>query len=207
MSDPPPNTAFLLLRDAQGAEHVIELKGERLSVGREADNDLALTWDPEVSRLHAVLEKLGGSWIAVDDQISSNGTFVNGARLHGRRRLYDHDLVRFGATEVLFRSPSDTADETAPPSTRAQMANVSGAQYRVLAALCRPLADPGEAGVAPSNREIADELVVSVEAVRSHMKILFRLFEVPDLPRNRKRMELANRALASGVVLPKDLAR
>ena len=32
------------------------------------------------------------------------------------------------------------------------------------------------------------------------MKQLFRLFEVPDLPQNRKRAELANRAIASGVV-------
>ena len=60
--------------------------------------------------------------------------------------------------------------------------------------------------MAPSNREIANKLVVSVEAVRSHMKILFKLFEVPDLPQNRKRAELAKRALASGVILPKDFA-
>jgi pSer/pThr/pTyr-binding forkhead associated (FHA) protein len=207
MSNPHPNIPFLSYGDSRGARHLIELDGERFTVGRERDNDLALTWDPEASRLHAVLEKLGGSWTVVDDQISRNGTFVNGARLHGRRRLNDHDLIRFGATEVLFRDPSGTADETAPASTRAEIANVSGAQHRVLASLCRPLADPREAGVAPSNREIADELVVSVEAVRSHMKVLFKLFEVPDLPQNRKRAELAKRALATGVILPKDLAR
>lgn len=206
MSEPPANIPFLAFRDTAGAEHLVELTGERMTVGREPDNDLAITWDPEASRLHAVLEKLGGSWTVVDDQISRNGTFVNGVRLHGRRRLDDYDLVRFGATEALFRDPSRIADETAPASTRAEMASVSGAQHRVLVVLCRPLANPRETGVAPSNREIANELVVSVEAVRSHMKTLFKLFEVPDLPQNRKRAELAKRALATGVIGPRDLA-
>ena len=49
------------------------------------------------------------------------------------------------------------------------------------------------------------KLAVSVEAVRTHMKALFKLFEVPDLPQNRKRAELARRALAAGVILPRDL--
>ncbi len=206
MTDPPSSNAFLVLRDADGAEHLVELSLERFTVGRDPDNDLALTWDPEASRLHAVLERLGGSWTVVDDKISRNGTFVNDVRLYGRRRLNDNDLVRFGATEVLFRGASGTANETAPATTRAEMVNVSRAQHRVLVALCAPLADPQEAGLAPSNREIADELVVSVEAVRSQMKKLFGLFEVPDLPQNRKRVELARRALATGVILPKDLA-
>jgi hypothetical protein len=39
------------------------------------------------------------------------------------------------------------------------------------------------------------------------MKHLFRLFEVPDLPQNRKRAELARRALAAGVVVPRDVSR
>ena len=38
------------------------------------------------------------------------------------------------------------------------------------------------------------------------MKTLFKLFEVPDLPQNRKRAELARRVLASGVVRPRDLS-
>jgi DNA-binding NarL/FixJ family response regulator len=78
----------------------------------------------------------------------------------------------------------------------------------VLVALCRPLLDPDDGAAAPqSNGEIAAELTVSVEAVRSHMKHLFKLFEVPGLPQNRKRAELARRALAAGVVVPRDVSR
>lgn len=206
MSDSPADNPFLFLRDAQGAEQVVELTVERLTVGRDPENDLALTWDPEASRLHAVVERVGRSWTVLDDKISRNGTFVNGVRLHGRRRLEDHDLVHFGATEVVFRDPSGTSVETAPASRRVKAAKVSEAQRQVLVALCRPLADPREGGVAASNREIAEELVISVETVRSRMKTLFELFELPDLPQNLKRAELAELALAKGVVLPKDLA-
>ena len=196
---------FLLYRDAERAQRLVELGGQRVSVGREAGNDLQLGWDAETSRVHALLERVGGSWTVADDQLSRNGTFVNGNRVRGRRRLNDRDLIRVGSTEIYYRDPAEASAETAPAAGGRQVAEVTPAQRRVLVALCRPLLD--DAGAPPSNREIADALTVSVEAVRSHLKTLFRLFEVPDLPQNAKRAELASRAVASGVVSPRDLAR
>jgi len=198
---------FLLYRDVEKAQCLLELEGDRISVGREPGNDVHLGWDPEASRVHALLERVGGRWTVTDDQLSRNGTFVNGTRIRGRRRLSDHDVIRFGSTSVYFRDPADSSGETAPAASREPGAEVTPAQHRVLLALCRPLLDPrGEAATPQSNGEIAADLTISVEAVRSHMKQLFRLFEVPDLPQNRKRAELARRAVASGVVSPRDLA-
>ena len=57
-------------------------------------------WDSEVSRLHAQLEPVGRDWIVVDDGLSRNGTFVNGERVNGRRRLRDGDRLVFGETPV-----------------------------------------------------------------------------------------------------------
>ena len=74
---------------------------------------------------------------------------------------------------------------------------LSPARRRVLFALCRPLFEDPFAGP-PSNREIADELVVSVETVKSHLHALFELFEVEDMPQNRKRSELVRRAFQRG---------
>ena len=51
-----------------------------------------------------------------------------------------------------------------------------------------------------SNREIADELFLGVETVKSHLRALFELFGVADLPQNRKRAELVRRAFETGVV-------
>lgn len=196
---------FLLLRDADGSQRLLTLESTRISVGRGPENDLVLTWDRQASRVHALLERLGGSWTVVDDDLSRNGTFLNGAPFRGRRRLRDRDVLGFGSTEVLYRDPAEQAGETAPASSRAAVPGISAAQRRVLLALCRPLL-AADATVPPSNREIATELTVSVEAVRSHLKILFKLFEVPDLPQNRKRAELARRALVAGVVVPRDLS-
>ena len=76
-----------------------------------------------------------------------------------------------------------------------------------MVALCRPLLDAVEPGATPpSNPELAQALGISTESVRSHLKALFKLFEIPELPQNRKRAELARRALAAGVVVPRDLA-
>jgi hypothetical protein len=51
-------TPFLLLRDETDVQRIIDLAraGDRLTLGRSPQCDLALVWDPKVSRLHAELE-------------------------------------------------------------------------------------------------------------------------------------------------------
>lgn len=198
---------FLAFRNMDADLEFIELGGDRLVIGRDPGNDLVLSWDGEVSRVHALLEPLAGAWTVVDDDLSRNGTFVNGQRVRGRRRLNDRDVVRVGVTEVLFRNPAAEAGETPRVSGQAAVAGITPGQRRVLVALCRPLLDASEPGAtAPSNSELAESLGVSTEAVRTQLKTLFKVFELPDLPQNRKRAELARRAMASGVVVPRDLA-
>jgi hypothetical protein len=197
---------FLAFRNLDADLEFIELGGDRLVIGRDPRNDLVLSWDGEVSRVHALLEPLAGAWTVVDDDLSRNGTFVNGQRVRGRRRLNDRDVVKVGATDLLYRDPAAEAGETVRGSNGAIVAGVTPSQQRVLVALCRPLLDNAEVGATPpSNSELAEALNLSTEAVRSHLKTLFKLFEVPDLPQNRKRADLARRALGSGVVSPRDL--
>lgn len=197
---------FAIYRDAAGSLELSEFEGDRVCIGRGNGNDLMLPWEFSASRLHARLELLGGEWTIVDDGLPRNGTFVNGQRLLGRRRLEDHDVLLIGETEILYRNPAPGLEETPHIAGRAATAGVSPAQKRVLVALCRPLLESQEQGAIPSsNAEIASALSITSEAVRFHLKSLFRLYELPDLPQNRKRAELARRALASGVVLPRDL--
>ena len=56
-----------------------------------------------------------------------------------------------------------------------------------------------------TNQQIADELVVTVDAVKSTLRTLFELFGVGHLPQNQKRATLAAEALRSGVIARRDL--
>ena len=57
-----------------------------------------------------------------------------------------------------------------------------------------------------TNAEIADDLCLSIEGVRTHMRALFAAFELDGLARNHKRVELTRRALALGLVRVRDVA-
>jgi pSer/pThr/pTyr-binding forkhead associated (FHA) protein len=149
---------------------------------------------------------VAGEWLLVDDGLSRNGTHVNGERVDGRRRLRDTDELRIGQTVLVFREPADKRRRTTiVAGSEQQVVPVSPAQHRVLVALCRPLAE-GTAFARPAaNQEIAEELTLTVAAVKTHLRTLFQRFEIEALPQNEKRSELARRALDSGTVVPSDL--
>jgi hypothetical protein len=197
---------FLLFHDGGGRQVIYELPPDAaaVTVGRRSDNHVALAWDPEVSRVHAQLEHVGGEWAVVDDGLSRNGTFVNGERVTGRRRLRDGDRVVFGDTPVVYRMP----DAGAWASTAAVRLGDAGgpltpAQRQILVALCRPLKTSAYSAPA-SNREIAEEVFLSVDAVKAHLRVLFERFGLEGLPQNQKRARLAATALVNGVVAERD---
>jgi DNA-binding CsgD family transcriptional regulator len=197
---------FLLFHDAAGRQVIYELPADApaITVGRRSDNHVALAWDLEVSRVHAQLEHVGGEWAVVDDGLSRNGTFVNGERVTGRRRLRDGDRVVFGETPVLFRMPAATAwQSTAAVRLGDAGGPLTPVQRQVLIALCRPLKVSAYSAPA-SNREIAAEVFLSVDAVKAHLRVLFERFGLEGLPQNQKRARLAATALVSGVVAERD---
>ena len=89
------------------------LKGQRLqvrtpvaNVGRADYNDLVLA-DGSVSTSHAKLQRREGVWVLVDLD-STNGTFVDGERVHGESPLAPGAAVRFGDVQLVFE-PTDDA--------------------------------------------------------------------------------------------------
>lgn len=198
---------FLIYRDDRGIHHVHPLVDrERLTIGRHSSADISLEWDEQVSRMHAELVPVGDEWTLVDEGLSRNGSFVNGHPAIARRRLQDRDALRFGSTVLLFRSPAqDGADSTIPSEAMFGRVSVSAAQRRVLVALCRPYKDSSAFVTPATNERIAEELVVSVDAVKKHLRTLFDKFAVAGLPQNEKRVRLAERALAGGVVTEHEL--
>jgi DNA-binding CsgD family transcriptional regulator len=197
---------FLVYRDGEGAQRLHRLIEEsRVVVGRRAGSHLLLDWDERVSRTHAELERIGSEWTVLDDGLSRNGTFVNGERVQGRRRLCDRDVVRIGGTLLMFRAPAPGLSQAtvAPDATAA--ITLSDAQRRVLHALCRPLARAPERGTPARNDEIAAELFLSVDAVKAHLRSLFHKFGLDDAPQVEKRSRLARMALESGHVMLREL--
>lgn len=195
----------MFLRDESGTLRIVALDRQQMVIGRAPGSDVEIAWDPRVSGVHAHLEQHGRQWVIEDDGLSRNGTFVTGDRLRGQRTLRDGDLVQAGDTVIAFRDPlpggvaATIAVATVPAPT------VSDAQRRVLVALCRPFRDAERFATPATNQEIADELVLSLDAVKSHMRALFARFGVEDLPPNEKRTRLVDRALSGGVVRAEDL--
>src|SRR3954462_10617741 len=183
-------TPFLVLRDDKGAQRIFELHegADSLTVGRRLEADISLPWDPEVSRLHAEFERKAGEWTVCDDGWSQNGTWVNGMRLHGRRRLHDGDLVKIGQTVVAFCSPGLRGSiVTMVPGELSATPRFSEQQQQILRALCAPLLGDGE-GVEPnSDEQIAAMTGVPLAVVISEIDHLGRAFGLADIPRPERR--------------------
>ncbi len=197
--------AFLAFRDEQGELRLFTPdESGRSTLGRRPEMDLPIPWDPEVSGLHAELHHLAGEWTIVDDGLSTNGTFVNGQRVAGRVRLRDGDRMRVGRTVLAYRAEQATLVQETVTAADLPKVELTDTQRRVLIALCRPLRDGGQATPA-TNQEIASEVFLSLDAVKMHLRTLFGRFGLGDLPQNRKRATLAERALQSGAVSHRDL--
>jgi pSer/pThr/pTyr-binding forkhead associated (FHA) protein len=199
---------FLVFRDGTGRQTIVQLGGtaDRLSVGRNPSNDLSLSWDTEVSRLHAELERIGGEWTISDDGLSRNGTYVNGSRIGGRVRLRDGDVVRVGATTIAYRRPA-AAELSSPTNVgvpRVSRDDLPATQRQILVALARPYKHDEFASPA-TNGQIAEELHLSVDAVKAQLRMLFQRFGIEELPQNQKRARLVAEALQSGIVAPREL--
>ncbi len=195
--------AFVAFRDADGRQVIVHLPDDRSPqvIGRGAASDVAIPWDDRVSRTHAQLVRVGHQWSVEDDGLSRNGTFVNEVRVTGRRRLTDGDVVRVGHTMLIFHTPEAGASRpTVPESRLAEPPPLSAGQRRVLEALCRPCLAPGGPHPPASNEQIALELHLSVDAVKAHLRQLFRRFEIEDLPQIQKRTALVRIALAAGIL-------
>jgi len=94
------NAARLLVVASPELQHgsTIEVAASTV-VGRDAGSGIRLDRDEFASARHARIEpRQDGVW--VNDLGSTNGTYVNGARLKAARLLRPGDVVRIGETEL-----------------------------------------------------------------------------------------------------------
>jgi pSer/pThr/pTyr-binding forkhead associated (FHA) protein len=183
---------------------LIELDRDRYSVGKAGDNDIALDWDPAVSRTHAVLERVGSRW-AIQDLSSTNGTIVNGERIVTSKMLRDDDEIILGRTRLRF---ADRETASMPSTERTSAApKLTPTEHKVLIELCRPLLGTSAFTLPASTREIAERLYVGEPAIKQHLAHLYDKFDIIEDNGTTppRRVRLANAALESGAVKLGDL--
>jgi pSer/pThr/pTyr-binding forkhead associated (FHA) protein len=188
--------AHLEVYGPEGAR-AIPIGTERVTIGAGRSNDVAISWDPTVSRLHAVIERIGEAGWVVRDLSSRNGTFVNGERIWRECPIAPGDEIRVGSTRIQFRSDHPVPEPWTTVSPQ-PMPSVTPRERAVLIALCRPVFS-GEVFTEPASiRAIAQELFISEAAVKQHLARLskFGLHEAGE----RRRVRLANEALRRNVV-------
>jgi DNA-binding SARP family transcriptional activator len=176
---------FLLLHDGAGSQHVLPLDAARspLTIGRRSSNDVCLSWDPEVSRLHAQLEHDADGWSLLDEGLSRNGSFVDGEPVHGRHRLQDAQVIRLGGTVLLYRSAGGSSLRTAPGSAVTSIARVRSASQL----------PPGERAALEA---LAAGTLCDDPADAADLDALRHRFDVADLPPDERDDVLLERARA-----------
>lgn len=200
---------LLVYRDVGGELRLCRPeRGSRLTIGRRPESDIALSWDAQVSKVHAEIYELAGEWVVADEGLSSFGTFVNGTRVVARHRLRDEDRLRVGQTTLAFRHAQPALDagdldETVAPTD--QLPQLSAMRRQVLVELCRPVLLQADARPA-TNPEIAEAVHLSPHAVKDHLGELARLLGQSDRKRGEQRAMIADTAVRRGLVSIRDLS-
>ena len=132
----------------------------------------------------------------MDDGRSTNGTFVNEERVQGRRTLRHLDVIRVGATRLRFHDPSEALGHEAD---RGRVGSRRAGAHAGAAARAGGAVPPADGPA--TNEEIADELTVSIDTVKTHMRALFDAFHLQSSAPYRKRFELVRIAVEAGLGL------
>ena len=121
-------------------DHVFQLKG-LIRIGRHPDNDVQVL-DARVSKRHCEVQEHEGGWI-LRDLGTLNGTFINGERIKGEKRLAHRDVIRVGSSSLTFSDLGEALEQAPPPAAFRRRADVSGLARTAL----------GHAAPAPSRAE------------------------------------------------------
>jgi len=128
------DTPMLLVTSGEKKDMRFNLRssGERgeWTIGCDGDRDIMIP-DQGVSGIHAKLAQDGRRW-KLTDQMSANGTFVNGRRSN-MSYLNNGDRIRFGPVDCVFRTPESFGTATVVSSVDGKPRNLRNIILAVLA--------------------------------------------------------------------------
>lgn len=119
------------LKDPLGNEHLLETAVARL--GRAAENEIVILSN-RASREHAHILREGRK-VFLEDQKSTNGTFLNSERVLEKIQLRDGDEIAIGEVSFIFHDPDTTTRETPFPELDVSLATGEARLNRRLLAL------------------------------------------------------------------------
>jgi hypothetical protein len=106
-----PQSYRLVMRTGPNPGKSFPLTKDELSLGRDISNDIVIN-DAEISRHHAQLYMQAGGFV-LEDNGSTNGTFVNGQRLMGPHLLRPGEMVLLGENiSLIFEAYQFDPDAT-----------------------------------------------------------------------------------------------
>jgi pSer/pThr/pTyr-binding forkhead associated (FHA) protein len=159
---PPGASGGRLVCLTDGREYT--MSGPNLVFGRDAGSDVVVAGS-EVSRRHAEIEATPEGYVLND--LSVNGTFVNGEKVGRQHLLARADVIRIGHDEFRFYadvpSPAPArARRSVPPVTAPQPPTGAGARLSdTLMGMPQPLPGPSVTPTQPQAAPLASLLVRS----------------------------------------------
>jgi len=142
---PTMATGGRLVSLVDGREYTVLDAG--LTFGREVGNDVVIA-STEISRRHASIAPAPNGYVMTDH--STNGVWVNGARVAGEQLLGRGDVIKMGAEEFRFYADVAKAAPAAPAVADAPLAAVASDEPPVPPASAPAAPSPAAPSVAPS---------------------------------------------------------
>jgi predicted component of type VI protein secretion system len=135
----------LVVRKGPRPGQVFPLTLETITVGRDPLSDIVIN-DPEVSRSHATLRRVAGGGYSLQDNGSTNGSFVDGKRLGGDPvTLNPGQVIMFGSNVTVIHQATSASDPLAT----------------MIAPSALPELEPEEPAEAPSMEPAAEEAAMA----------------------------------------------
>lgn len=117
MSLPSWQLLVLLVRDYIYCDKLNDKDMKVITIGRSSQNDVPIN-DGKVSRHHCqIIQHDDGSY-SLSDFGSTNGTYVNGHKVHGEVRLSPTDVVKIGDTVLKWKNYFKTVASNKPDGFR-----------------------------------------------------------------------------------------
>ena len=104
----------LVIEDDAGTRTVVPFTAEELTLGRAAEGVAWRLPDRNVSRRHARFLRQSGA-VFLEDLGSLTGTWLNGERISGRRRVRPGDLVEIGDYDLVVAPEGEEGGPGTPP--------------------------------------------------------------------------------------------